>query len=218
MTESRRYNCIIGASPLRLTSVRSLVQNNRWMSKRTSSQWKHRWKYERGGVKPFYLLTCLAWRKTERWVVKHSPVFVTRQSDRGDSKHIPRWRPAGAKHENHVETQTRKSAVTVLKWYPEIRADFRKLPRSRVGSQVESKLAHISVYLFSVQKQTPASAEIMHAWLIEPHASHWTQKTDRILVIVAVVFHFTPKEFTRTTNCFVTIFCLSRVKVGEEKF
>lgn len=153
-----------------------------------------RWKYERDCVKPFCLPTYLTW-KTEHRVVKHSPVFVSRQSDWGDSKHIPRWRPAGAKHENHVETQTRKSAVTVLKPYPEIRADFRKLPRSRVRSQVGSKFAPISVYLFSVQKQTPASAEIMHAWLIEPHTLRWTQAWSGTLKCSRSVLE-------NLTNCF----------------
>lgn len=64
-----------------------------------------------------------------------------------------------------VETQTRKLPVTALKWYPVIRADFRKLLGGSVCSQVEAEF--ISWYTCSSERKTLVWKQIMHAWLIE---------------------------------------------------
>lgn len=48
----------------------------------------------------------------------------------------------------------------------------KSIPSSSRQTWVQSTLAHISVYLLSIQIQTPASAEIMHVWLIQSHTVH----------------------------------------------
>lgn len=107
--------------------------------------------------KAFTQRALLLMKVWEQPVVKYLPVISAAQS--GDSKRLQaetRWCQAG--EACPVETHSRKLPVTALKWYPAIRADFRKwlggFSMFSGGGWV-----HILVYLFFRKKNTALKAD-----------------------------------------------------------
>lgn len=129
---------------------------------------------------PFQSLnpTCPFINKSLRTGVKHLPVISAARP--GDSKCLQTetcwcqaWEPCP------VETHSRKLPVTGLKWYPVIRADFRKLGGGGHSVCSQGEAEFISWYTCSSERKTLLSNQIMHAWLIELHTLPWTHVNEK---------------------------------------
>ncbi len=100
-------------------------------------------------------------------MVKYSPGFAPCQSDWGDSKHVSRWGPAGAKHENHALSKPTPGSQLSLcaaeliscdkSWLQEATQEFTTFPGAE---QIHSYLG-IPV----LHSETSTSLNWDNAWL-----------------------------------------------------